>query len=121
MQQRIIILGSAAWDFVDEKSGKQVTSRKITYTTGAQAPQAEKRGTEVLEASLHPDVFAELATLPGVYDADLELTGSRRGVSLTVTGLEFVKAADLRGLLCDGDGDISRRPVAAMAGAGPKP
>lgn len=95
METKIIVLYARPWSMVDESTGQPRTGITIQYlTTDSLAPHSSDDQTEFgyqpCKISIPSDKAAKLVSVPGLYNAKLELRASKGQNILGVADLDFI-------------------------------
>ena len=94
MKQQIIILHTNKYDMTDRDTRENNKGISVSYLpNGSLAPKTDgtQRGDKPAKGSLKFEQEAELAAVPGVYDADLAFKINKDGKpELTLESVKFV-------------------------------
>lgn len=92
-----IVLSAQQWKFIDQKSGELRDGTTVWYTVGDSFTpihiERDKKGFELVKATLAFGTFDLFEQVPGLYDVDLSIfSGSNGKAVIRPTRFTFIKS-----------------------------
>lgn len=98
MNENVLVIGYKGTDFVNSQ-GSRVKTCKVTYIPSFKAKDELSNGYLPIQIKLEEDIRNSLKEVPGIYKPVYTMVpGANNMPKATLTGLEFVKGADLNSL-----------------------
>lgn len=95
MNENVLVIGYKGIDF-ENGQGKRIKNCKVTYIPNFKVKDELSHGYLPIQIKLEEDIKNSLKEVPGIYKPIYTmLPGSNNMPKPTLTGLEFVKSADL--------------------------
>lgn len=89
----VVVLGASRYDFEDEKTGRPISGTKIHYVPTAADPTAQNQLGLIPKSETMPyEFFGKLVTVPGIYDAEIQMQMSGRSLRAKIVDFAFVEA-----------------------------
>lgn len=94
-----LVLNAKCYSFAND-DGEKVEGTTLQYLDpGEVTDEQNRRGAEVMTISAPVDFFAQLPTLPGLYDLTFKQRPGKNGrPTLAVTSARYMTAVDLAGV-----------------------
>lgn len=102
--ERVLVLSANKYKFTEDETGREIEGLSVYYVPD-EVPASDhiRRGLSVLKMSTSRlELWEAAAVLPGVYELDIQMRpGKNLRPTPTLTGLRYVKSANIAGLIQD--------------------
>lgn len=93
---KLILFSARPWSFTDEKTGEMRNGVTVQYSDGIAVNAGKEKGIFPMTMSAAPELWAQLTTLPAVYECDLKMRpGKDNKAQLTLGSAKFVEPLSL--------------------------
>lgn len=95
LKARVIVLGVGRYQFRDDATGEMIEGAKVHYIEADSSDEKDSFGQIPAVANMPYAYFDEIQTVPGVYDAEMNIKMSGKKPSLKVTAFKYIEPISL--------------------------
>lgn len=88
----VVVLGASRYDFEDEKTGRSISGTKVHYVPVGADDSVDNQVGLIPKAETMPyEFFGKIVTVPGIYEANVQMQMSGRSLRAKITDFKFVE------------------------------